>query len=277
MNKTKIFIALLSSILFSCSTNVNKDLKKNLTRKEELFHYTDKNGQYRIRLSSGFNKKSQAFFTKRSMEIFEKEDNNTLEQSVVISELGSIKKKQIMLRPKWSQYSVWFEGKKYFSEMKINPVKKAIDLKLVSPEAKWSGDSQVKLPSTKAMYCFFSQVIECAKASGFISMANKQQTGSMNFYIIWEGYPYLNETYTDFPNEMISKAVLDYDEKTKEGEPRFNLKVVGQSIFYVLDEREQLKKMFWVSQGISMVNKASYKAMSKEAQKKINQLRQIQQ
>lgn len=183
--------------------------------------------------------------------------DKTLEQSVAISTLGVVGKKVMILRPKLSQYNVWFEGKKYATELKLNPAKKAIDIKMTSPESQWNGTKQIKFPSSKILPCFFSQVIECANVSGFIRKASDKKTGVMNLVVIWEGYPYLNETFSDFPNDLFSQAQLAYDGMTKEGERRFNLRVAGQSIFYVLDNKDTMKKMFWVSQGISMVSKSA--------------------
>ncbi|MBC7537187.1 MAG: hypothetical protein H7281_00075 [Bacteriovorax sp.] len=259
MNKG-VLLLILCFLATSCASNRNTHLKKELVRGEERFSYTDKNGQFLVKLSSGFNKKENTFFTKRILEVPNKETDNVLEQSVALSDIGTIKKKKTILRPKLSQYNVWFEGKKYFSELKINSLKKSIDVKMVSPETQWNGTKQIKLPNTKALYCFFSQVVECAKTIGFLSEAIKKETGSMNFYVIWEGYPYLNETFSDFPSELLSKAQLEYDGKTKEDERRFNLKVGGQSIFYIVDKNEQMKKMFWVSQGISMVSRLAKKS-----------------
>ena len=246
-------------LIVSCASAKKAQLKKELVRGVESFSYEDKNGQFIVKLSSGFNKKENHFFTKRILESPNNESNNILEQSVALSEIGVLNKKKTILRPKLSQYNVWFEGKKYFSELKINPLKKSIDIKMVSPETQWNGVKTVKLPSTKALYCFFSQIVECAKTIGFLGRAIKTEAGSMNFYIIWEGYPYFNETLSNFPSEVISKAQLEYDGKTKEDERRFNLKVSGQSIFYVVDKNEQMKKMFWVSEGISMVSKLDKK------------------
>lgn len=250
-------------LLFTSCSSTKKvsTIKKELTRNEEKFSYTDKNGQFLVRLSSGFNKKTNTFFTKRSLEAPEKENDKILETSVTFSDLGSIKKKNI-LRPKLSQYNVWFDGKKYFSELKLNPSQKAMDLRMVSPESQWNGTKQIKLPSTKALYCFFSQVVECAKTVGFLAKAVKKEEGILNFYIIWEGYPYLNETFTNIPSQLFSKAQFEYDGVTKENDRRFNLKVAGQSIFYVVDEKMQMKKMFWVSQGISMISGSVKKTSS---------------
>jgi len=261
MNKS---FALIIFVLVLCSCSSTKkaaEIKKDLTHAPEKYSYTDKNGQFLVRLSSGFNKKTNSFFTKRSLEIPEKDTDNLLETSVTLSDLGSVKKKNI-LRPKLSQYNVWFDGKKYFSELKMNQAKKAIDVRMVSPESQWNGVKQIKLPSTKALYCFFSQVIECAKTTGFLADSAKKEEGTLYFYLIWEGYPYLNETFTNVPSQLFSKAQLEYDGTTKENERRFNLKVAGQSIFYVVDEKFQMKKMFWVSQGISMVSSSAKKSSS---------------
>ena len=158
-----------------------------------------------------------------------------------------------------SQYTVWFEGKKYFSELKIIPSKKVVELKMQSPESNWNGTKQIKFPSTKTMSCFFSQIVDCVKISGFLELAAKKKKNKMSLYVIWEGYPYLNETYSDFPSELFSKAEIEYDGSTKNNEKKFNLSVAGQSIFFVLDEKNIFKKMFWVSQGITMVEKSEIK------------------
>lgn len=255
MNKKLIIIACLS-LFASCGGAAKKNVKDNLSDAENIFNYTDKNGQFVVRVNSGLNEKNKSFVTKRSMEVRGGGKEKILEQSVAISSLGVVGKNKVaVLRPKISQYNVWFEGKKYSSELKLNPAKKAIDVKMVSPEAQWSGTKQIKFPSSTMIPCFFSQVIECAKISGFIRKATENKKGSMRFLIVWEGYPYLNETFTDFPSDLFSEAIIEYDGKTKESESRFNLRVLGQSIFYILDDKDNMSKMFWVSQGISMVNK----------------------
>jgi len=256
MNKQLLVTAVFILLFQACSTN-SKKVESSLSNFDMLYNFSDKNGQFNVRIASGYEAKNKSFTTKRAMEIPNKSEENVLEQSVSISTLGAVKKKSVILRPKISQYSVWFEGKKYYSELKINPAKKAIDVKMKSPESQWNGTKQIKFPTTKMMPCFFSQILECAKVNGFLEKASKAKQGTMNVLIVWEGYPYLNETFSDFPTDLFSDGELEYDGKTKESERRFNLRVAGQSIFYVLDEKDNLKKMFWVSQGISMVSKAS--------------------
>ncbi|AUN99855.1 hypothetical protein DOM21_01485 [Bacteriovorax stolpii] len=263
MNKSFYLLPILLVTLISCSGMGKKGAVSKLPSEDGAFSYTDKNGEFYVRISAGLDKDNKNFSTKRVMEIPNRQKDKILEQSVAISTLGSVKK-NIILRPKISQYNVWFDGKKYASELKINAAKKAIDLKMTSPESQWNGTKQVKFPSTKMLPCFFSQIIECAKVSGFISKASDKKSGSTKMLVIWEGYPYLNETFSDFPSELFSEAVLEYDGKTKESERRFNLRVAGQSIFYILNDKDVMIKMFWVSQGISMVSKSVAKETSAE-------------
>lgn len=247
----KILILILFMFFTSCSSNKTKKIKESMENGSEHFLYTDKNGKFKSTFTYGF--KEKEYFTKRTIEIPGKEKDGILEQSIVFSNLGSVKGKNI-LRPKVSQYTVWFDGKKYFSELKINPKKKAFELKMVSPESNWNGTKEIKFPTTKANICFFSQLVECVKLSGFLD-AKKNAKKTMSLYLVWEGYPYLNETYTDFPSELFSKAIIEIDSTTKNEEKKFNVQVAGQSIFYVVNKDNQFKKMFWVSQGISMLEK----------------------
>ncbi len=245
-------------LTMGCSRLSKKAPQEILSKDSNVFLYTDKNGKYKTIISYGQSSKDKSFFVKKILEIPNKDKDNILEQSIVFSEAGNVKGSNI-LRPKLSQYNVWFDGKKYFSEIKINPKQKALEVKMVSPESQWNGTKQFKFPSTKSMSCFFSQIVECVKISGYLEKVKKNPKAKMGLYIIWEGYPYLNETYSDFPSELFSKATIEFDGVSKNKERKFNLQVAGQSIFYSLDENDVFKKMFWVSQGISMVEKNEVK------------------
>jgi hypothetical protein len=265
MNKFLV-MTLFMMTLFSCARMSQSGPKEVLAKHEDQFNYTDKNGQYSVKIESGIDKTGKNFLTKRVMELPNRQKDKALEQSIVLSSIGSLKKsKMTILRPKVSQYNVWFDGKKYTSILKINTAKKAIDVKMTSPESQWNGTKQIKFPSSTTLPCFFSQVVECARISGFINKASNKKKGAMNLMIIWEGYPFLNETFSDFPTELFSEAQLEYDGKTKQGERRFSLRVAGQSIFYVLSDQDIMTKMFWVSQGITMVSKSSKNAEPDEA------------
>ncbi len=245
-----IYFFVIVLFVFSCASKGPLEIKKELGHKEEKYSYIDKNGQFLFRSTSGFEKKEKSFFTKQSLEMTTKNKDNALEQSIAFSTLGRVKKKMI-LRPRNSEYTVWFEGKKFTSRQKIIPSKKIIEVTLESQESKWNGVQKIAFPSTKTATCYFSQIVECAKVMGLL---NTPQT--IKFYILWEGYPYLNETFTDFPSELFSKAELEYEGSDNPDEKKFNLNVAGQTIAYVLDKNGKLKKLFWITQGISMVNKA---------------------
>lgn len=257
----KLLIVFLIFIAASCSSS-SKDKTKRITPLSGAqYVYTDKNGKYLVRQSSQISKKENTFTLKKSIEIPGKDKDSALEQSVTISEFGSVKKINLM-RPKISQYTVWFEGKKYFSELKVNPKKKNIEVRMQSPESQWNGTKTINFPSTKMVTCFYSQLYDCVKDTGFFEIALKKAKARMNILVIWEGYPYLNETYSDFPSELFSKGELEFDGKLNDDEFRFNLSIAGQSIVYIINRQMEFMKMFWISQGISMVDKRFAKTMN---------------
>jgi hypothetical protein len=255
----KILLLGLLLVLSACASS-SSSIKDALVKNKETFNYTDKNGSFKVSMESSLGKKGKTYVTKRSMELLGNQKEKILEKSIVLADLGTVKKLPI-LRPRKSQYSVWFDGKKYFSELNIVPSKKAIDVRMVSPEKQWSGNKLIPFPNTKAIPCFFSQIIECADLTGFINASSKKEEGSMGLLVVWEGYPYLNETFSDFPNDLFSDAELIYDGKTKDAERKFNLKVAGQSIVFVINDKNKMTKMFWVTQGISMVGKSVEKTV----------------
>ena len=259
----KFFFYLILAVTVGCASQ-GANIKERLSKFDETYNYTDKNGTFVIKMNSALGKKGKSYYTKRSMEMNGNQKEKILEKSIVISDIGSVKGTPI-LRPRKSQYSVWFDGKKFFSELNLVPSKKALEVKMVSPEKQWNGTKMIPFPRTKDVPCFFSQVIECADLAGFINRASKSESGSFTMLVVWEGYPYLNETFSDFPAELFSEGVLEYDGKTKDSERKFNLKVAGQSIVYVVNEDNKMTKMFWVTQGISMVGKSvKYSSVDEE-------------
>ena len=97
-----------------------KDKNVQIADKAE-FNYEDKNGNYKVTRSSEMvhnskeprktnsQNKSLGFkiITKRQMELLNKSTDNVLEQSIVISKVGSIKGKKT-LRPEEAQYTTWY-------------------------------------------------------------------------------------------------------------------------------------------------------------------------
>lgn len=252
-------------LLESCSHGKNSNIEKNLSAFEETYVMNDKNGTFIIKSSSSLNKSENTYSTKKTMQTPKRGTGSILEQVLVVSSVGKIKNKISTLRPRNSNYVVWFDGKKYTSELKINTRARAFDLKTTSPEPGQSGSKQIKFPNTKNISCFFTHVVECGKVVGFVQKAIKEKTGKMNLFVVWEGYPFLNETFTDFPLELFSEAELEFDKEVGEGQSQFNLQVAGQSIFLVVDKNLILNKMFWVTQGMTMVTQAKARELKESS------------
>lgn len=251
-----IFVLLfqLSSCAYMSKVRENKSKAPKLENKGPKNSYllNDKSGEFILERESGFNKADGTYVVKRLVYAKNDEDQKELEKSVAISKYGKLKDKVSVLRPEVSQFTVWFESQKYFTEMKLDEKEKAIKVKLVSPEPQWNKIMSVPLPAGTGVYCFFSQLLECVKATGFLQLAVEKNAGTMSFHVIWDGYPYFQEQYTDIPDEVISAAQLNYDGKNENSEKRFSLMFKDQVIFYLVDDRMDFYKMFWVSQGFSL-------------------------
>jgi hypothetical protein len=236
--------------LLSCSSEARKTkiLPSKLT-----FNLTDKGGKYIVVRESGYNKTKGEHIIKRVLSSNDSNNEKVLEKSVVISSVGMLKGKVPVLRPKISQFSVWYDKKKYFNELKVNVKTKSMDVKLESPLGKWSGTKSIKFPKGTGVFCYFSQLIECARTTGFISKAINKKNGKMQFFVIMEGYPYISEQYENVPNELFLKASLEFDGVNRLNEIRFTLNIAGQSMFYFLDKNSNFIKKYWVQQGLSLV------------------------
>ena len=262
---------LLVALVVSCAQRVKKTpisqtqtqtQTQTRTRNQAQFYLIDKSGHYLVKRERGYDKKRKGLVVKnRIFSIGGGEQKKLLEKSIAISRPGTLKFKNSrgkvsILRPQISQYTVWLEGEKYFSEIKLNEKARGLDVRLIAPEGHSKGretKTVVPFPKGNGVYCFFSQLIECIKATSFITQALEKEVGNMSFFIIWDGHPYFQEQYENLPSHLFSFATLEYDGKNREGESRFTLQVAGQSIFYFLDSQGELRKQFWVSQGMSMV------------------------
>ncbi|OUR93707.1 hypothetical protein A9Q84_19790 [Halobacteriovorax marinus] len=225
----------------------------NTARINKEFQLSDKAGKFYVHREKGFSKSKNQFIVKKTVKAGD--NGKILEKLIMISKLGNLNKKLTILRPTVSEYSVWFDGKKYTTRMKINSKKRSMDVTLNSPERQWQGKRSYSFPNGDGIFCYFSQITECARATGFIEKSIKNDGGSMKVIIIWEGYPYFQEQYLNVPSSVFSRARFSYDGKNAKGERRFTLTVANQSIFYFLDKNHELSKKFWVSQGLSMVEK----------------------
>lgn len=253
MTSKLVFIAVISLLFCSCA----KVQKKKIKHSKLEYNFTDKSGDFGLSREVGYRRQENEFVVKKLLS--DKSDESTtkvLEKSITISTAGRMGESLSILRPKISQYQVWFDGKKYFSEQIVDVESKSLKVKYSSVDKEWNGEKSFPFPDGTGVFCFFSQVIECVQTTKFLSISRNKQMGEMNFHVIWEGFPFVQEQYTNLPKDTpFTKAILRYDGKTEKSEDRFSLKVGGEVIFYVVDDDLRLKKMFWVSQGVSVVRK----------------------
>ena len=176
-----------------------------------------------------------------------KNPNQILEKSVTASLAGRLRNGEFSLLPQASQFSVWFDKKLYFSQVKVNKSKKTIEVLKKSPEAKWSGSEEVKAPAGK-YFCFFSSLPECVIS---LNLLIKSRKGKIPIFLIWDSYPYYGEQYQGLSAELISLTQFSFANMV-ENSLRFELDIGNQIIFYHFDKNLNFEKMFWVSQGISL-------------------------
>lgn len=258
MNKINILFIPCLILISSCSALQAMKYKTGheaLKSSQEVFRFEDKGTNYRLKKNEVYTPEKKSFSTKRVLEIPSGYKAKIVEQSIAISQAAEISKTKLpVLVPQISQFNVWFDGKKYVSELKILPKERSIQIKMNSPESQWNGVETHKLPEGKVLPCFFSQIIECAKVSGFIKESSLKERGSMQINILWEGYPFLSEIYSEFPREFLTPAILEYDGLLSKNERRFNLNLSNQSIVFILNNKDEVMKMLWVSQGITMLH-----------------------
>lgn len=256
MNNRLLLTTLLSLVLSSCSLLNRKnpaDLVNDFYKKssQARFDLVDKAGAFVLVRENGYREKDNRFLTKSSIYPENDNRNKLLEESVTISNPGALGGKVKVMRPFASRYRVWFEGKEYKTEMFLREKEKGLQIKMTSPESQWSGEKMITLPKGTGVFCFHNQLIECVRMTGFLNLATKNDTGVMNFHLIWDGYPYYSQQYVNLPNEPISEAKFIYDGTTASGESRFTLDVENQKIFYFVDKEYNFIKRFWVAQGLS--------------------------
>lgn len=225
----------------------NQNIEKN---RSVQFEYSDKAGRFYLSRESGRMADEPKYMVKEKMYVPGQKEE-VVEKLVSISTVGDVKGLRL-LRPERSQYTVWFDGQKYFTELKIDIKNKKMLVEMESPEREWNGSQEFNFPKGTGVYCFFSQVIECASITGFINKAIEAQAGTMRFHIVWAGYPYIMEQYLGIERNVFTKASLEYDGQTEDGDNRFMLRFAGETVFYIVNPSSgQFTKKMWVSQGVT--------------------------
>ena len=216
------------------------------------YSYTDLSGTYQT--VREFKNMKQKVITRSQLVSVNSGAKKVLEKSIVVSQLGSIKSKKsrlVTLRPQASEFTVWLEGKRYFSRMQINPKNKSMRLTLDSPESKWKGTSEIPFPKGQ-FFCFFSQIPECLYHNNLLISAYNNQKRKIDFYVVWDSFPYVQDQLTNVGNSLFASASIKFDGEIRKTF-RYTVEVEGQVIIYIFSRSFDLLKMSWITQGISLV------------------------
>jgi hypothetical protein len=245
----KLSFLILLFILTSCRSTLVPD-RKEATKQD--FSYLDVSGKYRlIHESKMIDRK---VVTRNQLLADSGLVKKPLEKSIAVSLLGTVKdgkKRVLSLRPMASEFTVWLEGKKYSSRMKLDTKTKTMQVLLESPEKKWQGQQTIKFPSGK-FFCFYSQIPECLFHLKFLSQARNNKTLRLPFIVIWDNYPFMEEQFAGVGSELFIPATLQFDGKVKELY-RYLVEIGGQSVLYHFSKSFDLVKMSWIAQGITVV------------------------
>ncbi len=257
--KNKAYVPLLAVLLLGqgCSflgRRMGEKDKAPSGRSKYLL--TDKSGKFLVFREVGAIQDGNKLVVKR--QVFNEGGDTTkpLERSISISRRAKLGDIEIM-RPEAAQYNVWFDGKKYFSQMRIS-AKGKLEIRTKGPSKEDSKVQNFTLPKGTGVYCFFSQMLECVRATGFVAKAQEKGGGKMNFHVLWDGHPFLQEQYNSLGDQPYSQATFEFDGKSEHGDERYTLQADGQSIFFFLSKRNKLAKIFWVSEGLSMAEAGGF-------------------
>lgn len=177
-----------------------------------------------------------------------------LEKSILVSQVGTInegKKRSLIVRPYASEFSVWLEGKRYESKMRLDAKNKSMMVELDSPENKWKGKQSYPFPPGK-YFCFFTQIPDCLYHNQILLKAFERKGKFISFSVIWDGFPYIQDQYAGVGSKLFSVARVRYEGEQKSIR-KFLVEVDGQGILYHFSKSFDLVRMFWIAQGISII------------------------
>ncbi len=242
----KIFILFFA---VSCGSFGNKG---SLPDGKTDYSYTDVSGTYRLtREKKMINKK---IVTRTQVLVSTGGHAKVLEKSITLSQLGSIKSKDkrlLTVRPEASEFNVWLEGKNYSTKMSLDLKNKSLQITLKSPEQKWNGIKTVPFPKGK-YFCFYSQIPECLYHLQFLQKIYKNPKETLDFYVIWDSYPYVQEQLSGVGRNVFSAASIKFDGKLKKL-LKYEVELDGQTLLYHFSNSFELVKIAWISQGITVL------------------------
>ncbi len=249
MKYWNIFISLF--LLASCAVSKKQRAALLQENNAQVYAYRDVSGEFEFAREVKFEKAKLA--TRVQMLAGSGGGERLLEKTFAVSAVGSVKTRNgraTAIRPELSQHTVWLEGKKYFSQLKLNSKRRVLEAILESPEGKWQGSREVKIPSGR-VFCFYSQLPECLVMSGLLNAATDSRR-RLTFVMVWDSWPYHQEHFTGLRESPFANATVSFEGKQKT-EQRYNVEVSGQAMSLHFSRAQAFVRMFWTTQGISLL------------------------
>lgn len=245
-------LATLALIFFASCASHKPELSQSVVRNNaKTYSYRDISGQFEFAREVKLDKSKLASRVQVMAGSDQKE--KLLEKTFAISSIGSVKTRRgraLAIRPDIAQHTVWLEGKKYFSQMKMNLKKRKLEVIMESPEDKWKGTRELTLPRGR-IFCFYSQLPECLVASGLLVSTQKSRNPAY-FYLIWDSWPYHQEHFTGISSSAFAKASVSLERKEK-NLLRHVVEVNGQIMNLHFSNDGSFIRMFWTTQGLSII------------------------
>lgn len=246
MKQVLFFLIFLSACSHILPQGSPKEGKQN-------FGYVDGSGRYGYTREQKLINKTK-LITRTQISSTQGSAVKPLEKSIMVSQLGSVNfkgRRAMVMRPFASEFTVWLEGKKYSSKMRLDSKTKSMLIDLDSPEAKWQGRQAISVPKGK-QFCFFSQIPDCLYHNTMLSRTRENKGERLDFYVVWDGYPFIQEQLTGVGAKLFSPAVVKYDGEVKKLH-RYSVEVDGQTVLYHFSKSYDLVRMFWIAQGITIL------------------------
>jgi len=241
----KLLWLIMPFVLNSCSITSFHPQSDEVKKQDRVFfNYQDRTGELSLKKEYKIQGSKLVHRTK----LFSRNATKELESTVAVSRLGNIGKtfKSKSILPEVSQFKVWFDKKKYFSQIKLDRKQKSLIVSSTSPEKEYNMQKQFELPGG-LFYCYFTQLSECLKIQNLLYKSAKR---GIKVYLIWESFPFHNEIYEGLGNLPFSVATLKLD-KYNENTLNYSLDLGNQLIILKYNKKLELLGYYWVSQGIS--------------------------
>lgn len=244
-------LPLILGILFASCTSGVKHASVLHGNHARSFTYRDVSGEFEYAREVKFKKGKLA----TRVQIMSETGGNErlLEKTFAIAAVGSVKSRDgrvNAIRPELSQHTVWLEGKKYFTQLKLNSKKRVLEAIMESPDARWNGKREMKVPKGR-IFCFYSQLPECLILSDLIAASDKGRRRS-SFILVWDSWPYHQEHFNGLKDSPFTNAVITAEGRRK-ADKRYSIEAAGQTLSLHFSLDDKFVRMFWASQGISLL------------------------